>query len=85
MRWTKVRSTSSILLQRWLMFDNIIARTIDSILKSSITQPSISAGVGLVYKLDPVRVEVNFGVPLTASKGDGTRKGFQVGIGLDFL
>ncbi|CAL1709271.1 unnamed protein product [Somion occarium] len=60
-------------------------RTIDSILKSSITQPSISAGVGLVYKLDPVRVEVNFGVPLTASKGDGTRKGFQVGIGLDFL
>lgn len=38
-----------------------------------------------MYKLDPVRVEVNFGVPLTASKSDGARKGFQVGIGLDFL
>ena len=34
---------------------------------------------------DPVRVEVNFGVPLVASKSDGVRKGFQVGIGLDFL
>ncbi|KAJ3485635.1 hypothetical protein NLI96_g4835 [Meripilus lineatus] len=52
---------------------------------ASISKPSISAGVGLVYKLDPVRVEVNFGVPLVASKSDGTRKGFQVGIGLDFL
>ncbi|KAI0353404.1 hypothetical protein OH77DRAFT_628273 [Trametes cingulata] len=56
----------------------------DSVL-ASISKPSISAGVGLVYKLDPVRVEVNFGVPLVASKSDGVRKGFQVGIGVDFL
>ena len=56
----------------------------DSVL-ASISKPSISAGVGLVYKLDPVRVELNFGVPLVASKSDGTRKGFQVGIGVDFL
>ena len=34
---------------------------------------------------DPVRVEVNLGLPLVAAKGDGTRKGLQVGIGLDFL
>ncbi|KAI0938849.1 hypothetical protein AcV5_000440 [Taiwanofungus camphoratus] len=53
--------------------------------RASISKPSISAGVGLVYKLDPVRVEVNFGVPLVVSKSDGARKGFQVGIGLDFL
>ncbi|EMD31954.1 hypothetical protein CERSUDRAFT_119283 [Gelatoporia subvermispora B] len=52
---------------------------------ASIAKPSISAGVGLVYKLEPVRVELNFGVPLVASKSDGVRKGFQVGIGLDFL
>ncbi|KAI0634983.1 surface antigen-domain-containing protein [Trametes polyzona] len=52
---------------------------------ASISKPSISAGVGLVYKLDPVRVELNFGVPLVASKSDGIRKGFQVGIGVDFL
>ncbi|OSD07820.1 hypothetical protein PYCCODRAFT_1358249 [Trametes coccinea BRFM310] len=56
----------------------------DSVL-ASISKPSISAGVGLVYKLDPIRVEVNFGVPLVASKSDGVRKGFQVGIGVDFL
>ncbi|KAI0646129.1 surface antigen-domain-containing protein [Trametes meyenii] len=56
--------------------DNVLA---------SIRKPSISAGVGLVYKLDPVRVEVNFGVPVVASKSDGVRKGFQVGIGVDFL
>ncbi|KAI0819457.1 surface antigen-domain-containing protein [Trametes gibbosa] len=56
----------------------------DSIL-ASVSKPSISAGFGLVYKLDPVRVELNFGVPLVASKSDGTRRGFQVGIGVDFL
>ncbi|TBU24332.1 surface antigen-domain-containing protein [Dichomitus squalens] len=57
---------------------------IDNVI-SSISKPSISAGLGLVYKLDPIRVEVNFGVPLVASKSDGLRKGFQVGIGLEFL
>ncbi|CDO73898.1 hypothetical protein BN946_scf185016.g55 [Trametes cinnabarina] len=62
------------------------AGRLDNIDKSaSISKPSISAGVGLVYKLDPIRVEVNFGVPLVASKSDGVRKGFQVGIGVDFL
>lgn len=52
---------------------------------SAITKPSISAGVGIVYRLEPVRVEMNFGVPLVASKGEGARKGFQLGIGLEFL
>jgi len=50
-----------------------------------LSKPSISAGVGLIYRFDPVRVEVNFGVPLMASKSDGSRKGFQVGLGLEFL
>ncbi|PCH45027.1 hypothetical protein WOLCODRAFT_165558 [Wolfiporia cocos MD-104 SS10] len=52
---------------------------------ATITKPSVSAGVGLVYKLDPVRIELNFGAPLVASASDGVRKGIQVGIGLDFL
>ncbi|KAB5592902.1 Small nuclear ribonucleoprotein hPrp3 [Ceratobasidium theobromae] len=51
----------------------------------SLTTPSISAGVGLVYMLNPVRVELNFGVPIAASVSDGVRKGIQVGIGMDFL
>jgi outer membrane protein insertion porin family len=50
-----------------------------------LTRPSISAGVGLLYRFDPVRVEVNFGVPLVASQSDGMRRGFQVGIGMEFL
>ncbi|OJA14753.1 hypothetical protein AZE42_03187 [Rhizopogon vesiculosus] len=50
-----------------------------------LRRPSVSAGIGLMYRFDPVRVEVNFGVPLVASQSDGMRKGFQVGIGMDFL
>ncbi|KAH9922450.1 surface antigen-domain-containing protein [Amylocystis lapponica] len=61
------------------------SKTLIDNVRGSISKPSISAGVGLVYKLEPVRVEVNFGVPLVASKSDGVRKGLQVGIGLDFL
>jgi len=52
---------------------------------ASLSRPSISAGVGLVYRLDPVRVELNFGVPLASSKSDGARRGFQVGLGLEFM
>ena len=54
-------------------------------LARTLSMPSISAGIGLVYKLDPVRVEVGVGVPLVASKGDAARKGLQVGVGLEFL
>jgi len=53
--------------------------------RRTLTNPSISAGVGLIYRFDPVRVEVNFGVPLVASKSDGSRRGIQVGMGLEFL
>ena len=52
---------------------------------AALAQPSVSAGVGLVYLFDPVRAELNFGVPLAARASDGTRKGVQVGIGLEFL
>lgn len=56
-----------------------------STVSAALTQPSVSAGVGLIYLFDPVRVELNFGVPLAARTSDGTRKGAQVGIGLEFL
>lgn len=52
---------------------------------NTFSRPSISAGLGLIYRFDPVRVEVNFGVPFVASKSDGSRKGVQVGMGLEFL
>lgn len=54
-------------------------------LLESIKRPSISAGLGIIYNFEPVRVEVNFGLPLVASKSDGCRRGLQVGVGLEFL
>ncbi|EDR02029.1 uncharacterized protein LACBIDRAFT_186162 [Laccaria bicolor S238N-H82] len=54
-------------------------------IQNTLSRPSISAGVGLIYRFDPIRVEVNFGVPLVASKSDGSRRGIQVGMGLEFL
>ncbi|SJX63133.1 related to SAM50-essential component of the SAM or TOB complex of the mitochondrial outer membrane [Sporisorium reilianum f. sp. reilianum] len=50
-----------------------------------LAQPSSSVGVGVVYMQGQLRVELNAGVPLTARCGDGTRKGLQLGIGIDFL
>ncbi|KAF8551429.1 hypothetical protein OG21DRAFT_284154 [Imleria badia] len=52
---------------------------------TAVTQPSISVGLGLVYRFDPIRVEVNFGVPLVAARGEVLKRGPQVGIGLEFL
>lgn len=48
-------------------------------------EPAVSAGLGLMYKHSIVRLEFNVGMPIAAHKGDGVRKGFQVGLGLHFL
>lgn len=93
MQWTKVRVVCGIAISfvdfvdllTYLPFPRSAAKSLKDNIMDSISKPSIAAGVGLVYKLDPVRVELNFGVPLVASKSDGLRKGFQAGIGLDFL
>ncbi|KAH9477732.1 SAM50-like protein SPAC17C9.06 [Psilocybe cubensis] len=50
-----------------------------------LSTPSISMGLGLIYRFDPVRVEVNFGLPLALSKGEAARRGLGVGVGLEFL
>lgn len=62
-----------------------IGKSLRDTLATCVSKPSISAGVGLIYLFDPIRVELNFGVPLVASKSDGLRKGIQVGMGLEFL
>lgn len=64
---------------------SLAAKPLIPALKDLISQPSISAGVGLIYRFDPIRVEVNFGMPLVAAKSDTLRRGIQVGIGLEFL
>lgn len=52
---------------------------------TELAQPSVSAGFGVLFQQGPVRLELNFGLPLVARVGDGIRKGLQFGIGIDFL
>ncbi|GAA5854270.1 hypothetical protein JCM5353_000195 [Sporobolomyces roseus] len=47
--------------------------------------PSVTTGLGLMYRHSLVRVEVNVGVPLIAARGEGAVKGVQFGLGLSFL
>ncbi|TYJ58282.1 hypothetical protein B9479_001108 [Cryptococcus floricola] len=57
---------------------------VDNITKM-YSSPSLSVGLGLVYRLDPLRVEVNFAVPLIGRKGEAFSRGLGVGVGIDFL
>lgn len=47
--------------------------------------PSIAAGVGLVYAHPVARFELNFSLPLVMRRGEDSRKGLQVGVGINFL
>ncbi|KAK4145656.1 surface antigen-domain-containing protein [Dichotomopilus funicola] len=47
--------------------------------------PSLAAGIGLVYAHPVARFELNFSLPLVQRKGEEGRKGFQVGVGINFL
>lgn len=39
----------------------------------------------LISRLDPIRIEVNFAMPLIAQKGERLARGFGIGVGLEFL
>lgn len=47
--------------------------------------PSIAAGVGLVYAHPVARFELNFSLPLVMRRGEVGTKGFQLGVGINFL
>ncbi|WVR04592.1 hypothetical protein IAU60_001600 [Kwoniella sp. DSM 27419] len=47
--------------------------------------PNLSVGVGLMYRLEPIRIEVNFSMPLVGRKGERTARGLGVGVGIEFL
>lgn len=53
--------------------------------KDMLTKPSVSAGLGLVYRHPAARFELNLTMPLVAREQEGTRKGLQFGVGLSFL
>lgn len=50
-----------------------------------LSQPSVTAGFGLMYRHSLVRIEANVGVPLAMGKQEGGVKGLQFGLGLSFL
>lgn len=54
-------------------------------LPNLIREPSVSTGIGLVYKHPIARLELNFVMPVVSHHYDSTRKGFQYGIGLSFM
>ncbi len=47
--------------------------------------PNVSVGLGFLYRLDPLRVELNFSLPIIGRRGEGWARGFGVGLGLEFL
>ena len=50
-----------------------------------LKKPSVGVGVGMIYRTPIGRVELNFGVPVMMRQGDWARKGFQFGVGVDFM
>lgn len=60
-------------------------RTFADNIAKMFTNPSLSVGLGLMYRLEPLRVEVNFSMPLIARKGERLARGLSVGVGIEFL
>ncbi|KAL8276648.1 hypothetical protein RQP46_010916 [Phenoliferia psychrophenolica] len=54
-------------------------------IKNLLSEPSVTAGMGLMYRHSLVRVEANLGVPLAMGAQEGGVKGLQFGLGLAFL
>lgn len=45
-----------------------------------------AAGVGIAYKFaDRARIELNYCYPINKERGDKINKGFQFGIGYEFI
>ncbi|KAI6165870.1 surface antigen-domain-containing protein [Pisolithus thermaeus] len=81
------RPTWPIKLHSWVNAGRLQdhGQDVRSTVRTLLTRPSLSAGVGLVYRVDPIRVEANVAFPLVAARGEGLRRGIQVGIGLEML
>lgn len=50
-----------------------------------LTHPSVSAGIGLMFRHPVARVEMSFCLPIASRSSDRTRKGLQFGLGVEFL
>ncbi|GAB5587348.1 hypothetical protein Unana1_02248 [Umbelopsis nana] len=47
--------------------------------------PSVAVGFGIIYRHSIARLELNFCIPLTVARGDMFKRGFQLGLGLNFM
>lgn len=68
-----------------LLMTCYVERSFGDNINNLYNSPNLSAGVGLLYRLDPVRVELNLALPLIGRKGEGWARGIGVGLGLEFL
>lgn len=59
--------------------------TMPQTLRTLCSQPSISAGFGLIFRHPVARVEMSFTLPVVARSSDSSKKGLQFGLGADFL
>ncbi|CAM0135127.1 unnamed protein product [Umbelopsis sp. WA50703] len=50
-----------------------------------IRSPSVATGFGIIYHHSVARLELNFCIPLTVARGDQFKRGFQLGLGLNFM
>ncbi|WVW78557.1 hypothetical protein I302_100513 [Kwoniella bestiolae CBS 10118] len=61
------------------------ARSFTDNLTKLYSSPNLSVGVGLMYRLEPIRIELNFSMPLIGRRGERTSRGLGVGVGIEFL
>ncbi|WRT64839.1 uncharacterized protein IL334_001775 [Kwoniella shivajii] len=61
------------------------ARSFTDNMTKLYNSPNLSVGLGLMYRLEPIRIEVNFSMPLIGRKGERTSRGLGVGVGIEFL
>ncbi|KAL1890950.1 hypothetical protein Sste5346_007947 [Sporothrix stenoceras] len=63
-----------------------VAQSVSAALQDLATGlPSTAVGFGLVYAHPVARFELNFSLPLVMRRGEESRKGLQVGVGINFL
>lgn len=63
-----------------------VANSVSAALQELATGlPSTAVGFGLVYAHPVARFELNFSLPLVMRRGEESRKGLQVGVGINFL
>ncbi|KAI8583168.1 hypothetical protein K450DRAFT_224520 [Umbelopsis ramanniana AG] len=54
-------------------------------IKALTASPSVAVGFGIIYRHSVARLELNFCIPLTVARGDMFKRGFQLGLGLNFM